>query len=398
MENRVVVQEAHISPLEKQTSLYYTIEIIDQMTQYVVHESARIWYVSQGSAIFYLNENQYELKTGMAVCIFPWDVTRIGDVYQEVEMHIIVYRFSAINAHIRLLEAHQVKSEPLFSRLKKQPIIYMDMQMSKSMMQLINQIGALQNQTSLYQQMEQESVFVQVVCRIAESKHVSKERKIQSDGALTLAIDIMQYMACHFGKKLTLDYVAQHFFTNRTTVAKALREVFSLTFVQMLSRMRLHKGLELLLTTSETIDDIAQTIGYFDGAHFTKQFECMYELSPMAYRKKHTGLETFPLVKIEEIIDYIRNHFHDEAIRAHQVAKYFSISTTTLNTWISFYTECSFDAWIHVLRMHYAARLLRTTNQPILDIAITVGYTNTRTFQRVFEQHFHTTPSQYRKI
>lgn len=402
MSKIINIQGEHISPLERKMPVYYTLEIIQQQTQRVVHESARIWYVRKGAAQFYLNDHCYVLKAGNCVAIFPWDVTLIDHVEEELELHIIVYRFTAINAHVKLLEVHYNENEKLFMELKKTPIVQTKGQSLREMYHLVEQIGALQGCDSIYSSMEQESVLVQIICRMAQSQKVialeNEEVMQTSDTMLVLAVDVMQYMACHFNEKLTLDYVAQQFFTNKTTISKVLREVFSLTFVQMLSRMRLHKSVELLLTTADTLDEIAKQVGYFDSAHFTKQFETMYMLSPIAYRKKYVGTQMLPLAEIESVIEYIRNHFSDETIRAHQVAKRFSISATVLNTWMLFYTECTFDEWIHLLRMNYAARLLRTTSQTILDIAITVGYTNTRTFQRIFEQHFYTTPAQYRKV
>lgn len=403
MINRVSIQEGHISPLKQQTPLYYTMEIIVSPTKRVVHESARIWCVASGKAKFYLNEQCFELRKGMCVSIFPWDVTYVDQVDEELAIHIVVYRFVAINEHIRLIETHYQKKAPLFLQLKQNPIVYMQGQLECEMRALIERIVFLQGTDSLYDEIERESVFVQIICRMAhirDAKEVQDERKgqTQTDTSLILAINVMQYIALHFNEKLTLEYVAHQFFTNKTTVAKVLREVFSMTFVQLLSRIRLHKSVELLLTTSKTLDEIAKLVGYFDSAHFTKQFECAYTLTPIAYRKKYTGMQLLPLSEIEKVVEYIHGHFNDESIRSHQVAKQFSISTTTLNTWILFYTECTFEEWIHQLRMHHAVHLLRTTNLTVLDIAITVGYTNTRTFQRIFEQHFYTTPAQYRKI
>lgn len=403
MMNRISIQEGHISPLTQHTPLYHTMEIIDERTQRTVHESARIWYIAKGQAKFYLNEQCFELTKGMCVAIFPWDVTFVDHVDEKVEIHIIVYRFVAINEHIRLLEAHHQKRGVFFSQLKQNPIVYIQDKYEREMFALFERIGNLQGTESLYAEMEQEGVFVQIICRIAQIQNETivlddQGTSTQSDITLVLAINVMQYMARHFNEKLTLEYVAQQFFTNKTTIAKVLREVFSMTFVQLLSRMRLHKSVELLLTTSKTLDEIAKIVGYFDSAHFTKQFECSYLLSPIAYRKKHAGMQLLPLAEIEKVIEYIREHFSDETIRLQHVAKQFSISTTILNTWILFYTECTFEEWVHQLRMNYAVRLLRTTSLTVLDIAITVGYTNTRTFQRIFEQHFYTTPAQYRKI
>jgi AraC-like DNA-binding protein len=49
-------------------------------------------------------------------------------------------------------------------------------------------------------------------------------------------------------------------------------------------------------------------------------------------------------------------------------------------------------------RMDYAAWLLRTSNMNISQIGSFVGYNSEAAFFRVFRQHFHMTPKQYRSI
>lgn len=391
------IQGDHISPLSAKEPLYYTMEIIDDATQRIVHESARIWYVAKGKATFCLNDQCYEFKKGMCVSLFPWDVSIITKVEEAVELHIIVYRFSMVNRHLRILESYQDEAVPIFKKLKQTPVIHESGQVS-TIDTLVKQIGNLQGCKSVYEKIEKESLFIQLLCTIVKEKSAETISYENSDATLILAVNVMQYMSQHFHEKLTLEYVAQQLFTNKTTISIILREVFSMTFVQLLSRMRLHKSIELLLMTNYTNDEIAKEVGYFDGAYFTKQFECKYNMSPATYRKKYAGGKTPPVEEIEGIIQYVSHHYSDEGISAHQIAKHYAISVAMLNTWMIFYTECTFDEWIHLLRMQYAMRLLRTTSHTILDIAITVGYTNTRTFQRVFEQHYHTTPAQYRKL
>lgn len=392
----IVIQSEHISPLSKKDPIYYTVEKTKRPTEFIAHESARVWYVASGEATLQLNESTYNLKQGSCISLFPWDVTRFIEIIEPIDLHIIVYRFSAINTHFRMLEHHHAAHAPIFKKLKEAPVTY-EQQYSKRIGDIIEQIGLLQSKQSLYEKIEQESLLIQLLCLLVKKEATHAIQSPKNDSTLTLAIDVMQYMSKHLTEKLTLDYVAQQLFTNKTTLAQTLREVLEHTFVQLLSRMRLHKAIELLLVTQMTSDEIAQAIGYFDSSHFTKQFEHIYKLTPQAYRKKYSGIKPYPLEDIEEVMRYITNHYIDESIRAHQVAKKHAISVTTLNQWLLFYTESTFDEWIHRLRIHLAASLLRTTDQTILDIAITVGYTNTRTFQRIFEQHFHTTPSNYRK-
>ncbi len=55
-------------------------------------------------------------------------------------------------------------------------------------------------------------------------------------------------------------------------------------------------------------------------------------------------------------------------------------------------------AYLRTLRLCHAGRLLRTTDLPILDIALSVGFADHPSFSRAFARHMGMTPSEYRKL
>ncbi len=55
-------------------------------------------------------------------------------------------------------------------------------------------------------------------------------------------------------------------------------------------------------------------------------------------------------------------------------------------------------AYLRTLRLCQAARLLRTTETPILDIALAIGFADHPSFSRAFARYIGLTPSDYRKL
>jgi AraC-like DNA-binding protein len=55
-------------------------------------------------------------------------------------------------------------------------------------------------------------------------------------------------------------------------------------------------------------------------------------------------------------------------------------------------------AYLRTLRLCHAGRMLRTTEKPILDIALAVGFADHPSFSRAFARHMGMTPSAYRKL
>ena len=55
-------------------------------------------------------------------------------------------------------------------------------------------------------------------------------------------------------------------------------------------------------------------------------------------------------------------------------------------------------AYLRTLRLCHAARKLRTTDMPILEIALSVGFADHPSFSRAFARHMGMTPSEYQKL
>ncbi|PRP99368.1 Transposon Tn10 TetD protein [Enhygromyxa salina] len=55
-------------------------------------------------------------------------------------------------------------------------------------------------------------------------------------------------------------------------------------------------------------------------------------------------------------------------------------------------------AYLRTLRLCHAARKLRTTQMPILEVALSVGFADHPSFSRAFARHMGMTPSEYQKL
>jgi len=55
-------------------------------------------------------------------------------------------------------------------------------------------------------------------------------------------------------------------------------------------------------------------------------------------------------------------------------------------------------SYMRTLRLCHAARKLRTSDMPILDIALSVGFADHPSFSRAFARHMGMTPSDYQKL
>ncbi len=93
---------------------------------------------------------------------------------------------------------------------------------------------------------------------------------------------------------------------------------------------------------------------------------------------------------------YMRTHYK-EKLTLPQVARAVGTSASYLSRVLGSANSLGFAGYLDELRISYAQMLLRTTDMKIADIARSSGYSNIRTFNRKFKEHFHQSPTSLRK-
>lgn len=103
-----------------------------------------------------------------------------------------------------------------------------------------------------------------------------------------------------------------------------------------------------------------------------------------------------PYLQIEPAIEYIRQNFK-EAISIKDVAAKANISVRQLERRFNETLKMSPREFITKLRLKTACELLTRGNDPILNIAVSLGFYDQSSFTLQFRQHMGVTPLQYRK-
>lgn len=98
-----------------------------------------------------------------------------------------------------------------------------------------------------------------------------------------------------------------------------------------------------------------------------------------------------------DVIAYIRSHLEEELSLA-VIAHHYQKNPSSLSGTFSKDTGYSLTEYIHKERIEKAVRLLNTTNLPIFEISLAVGFKDFAYFSRVFRKQIGTSPRQYRNM
>ncbi len=96
----------------------------------------------------------------------------------------------------------------------------------------------------------------------------------------------LQYIETHYQSKITLEDIAELLQCDKYHFCKQFKKITGMTFVDYLNDRRLRAAEELLLTSSESVADIAFSCGFNSIQYFNKFFRSRRRISPGAYRSK----------------------------------------------------------------------------------------------------------------
>ena len=93
----------------------------------------------------------------------------------------------------------------------------------------------------------------------------------------------------HYAQKLSLNDVSDYCYVSSWHLSKLLNRYTGRGFFEIVNMIRLDSAKTLLLESSRKIQDISETVGFQDVAHFSRIFKSYVGCSPKEYRT-HQGI------------------------------------------------------------------------------------------------------------
>lgn len=97
---------------------------------------------------------------------------------------------------------------------------------------------------------------------------------------------VKHYIADHLNEEITLSSLAETFHFSPQYLSKRFKEMYQMTVIQYVTKLRMEKAEALLKQTDLPVQEIARIIGYEDDNYFGKVFRKYYGASPTQYRKE----------------------------------------------------------------------------------------------------------------
>ena len=115
-------------------------------------------------------------------------------------------------------------------------------------------------------------------------------------------------------------------------------------------------------------------------------------LRELPYTEQERGVDA---ENFSKILKYVSENY-TQKLSLRSLSKRFGISESHLSRSFTQKLSCSFVRYLHSLRVEHAKNRLRHSSMSILEIAYDSGFSDQRTFNRVFREWVGMTPKEYR--
>lgn len=137
------------------------------------------------------------------------------------------------------------------------------------------------------------------------------------------------------------------------------------------------------------------------GSSFLHLLEASHALAHLLavmirHRHEHSRDTSDTVQKVAEGIIYMSEHL-DQPMRVSALAALANLSPAHFSVLFKEQTGCSPRDYLHLLRIHRACQLLRTSNLSVKEIATRLGYQDQFHFSRQFKAFQGASPSDYRE-
>ena len=121
--------------------------------------------------------------------------------------------------------------------------------------------------------------LVSAANKLADSQNVKEGREER-------IVDIMKYVQNHY-YDVTLEDLAESFNLSKPYLSRYIRQKSGMTFQEAVKKARLKRARKMLKESNQTVESIAETVGYETVEHFNRLFKKTYNMTPGQYRSQN---------------------------------------------------------------------------------------------------------------
>lgn len=254
------------------------------------HEFVEINYIYSGIVEQTIDGRTYTLKQGQIVMLDAGISHSVGYTNEnDILIHLMIRKSFLTSNILSRLNAGRVNPQFIFNTLSPDNqemncLIFntdQDTRFERLMDELINDFLFPSSNSQDMRELMLTSLLVELFT--SRQIEIDISSLSRSSGFLLKALQYMEenYMTC------TLESTAEHVGVNPNYLSTLIRKHTYQTYKEIIISYKMRDASEKLLYTRDTVDDIAQSVGYQNLTYFYRVFRDMFGCTPKQYRIKY---------------------------------------------------------------------------------------------------------------
>lgn len=274
---------------------FYALNLSEYSMHPHSHPRCEIMYVTKGSCLIYVNEQEFCLKEQQFIFLSP-DILHQLSIPQGSLCSILNLEFSCLRSKTDICLSGLFDESPAFASFCRHSGTYFigndTDHLGYSLKDLINQLrngiplkNNIRNLSDNYSPDQKYLIRLLFHRMMLElSKCVLSHNKNTGMLYLKRALD---YISSHLTDEIRVPQLAEHAGINKSYLQSLFSRYMNCTITDYINHKRLEHAAFLLVNSSLSITDVAFQSGYNSRQHFGSTFEKHYKISPRAYRQLH---------------------------------------------------------------------------------------------------------------
>lgn len=251
-----------------------------------MHNFCEIFYLRTGSCVYNLNNKLYHLSAGEMFVVKPGDPhSTCYEGSSDCERTVI---YCDLNALPPFLFKSYPDLKEKFSQSGKIVMVKNGRTRVERLLTAMLQENRFPDEYTFdFLHLQTLQLFLTIH---REGIFVYNQASDACDKASTSDIDnATKYIADNYAMDISLEDVAKEICLSPTYLSKKFKKVTGLTFKEYINYIRLKNACQMLITTDDSITEIAACCGFNSSNYFKDCFRKVTGVSPKAYRNQMHG-------------------------------------------------------------------------------------------------------------
>lgn len=237
----------------------------------------KFYFICEGEGWLRINGKEYSPVAGH-LCLMPAHVEQSYSTVNDNTYRKYWCHFTASMGELDLFQWLEVP-------------YCMDIRNNGRILALFQELTILYKDAAFTSRIREKSILLEIIAGFLTEANMNIRLVPGRAGDMERLNRIEQFIENHLSEPVTLEQIAKHVHLHPNYLVRYFNKHFAVSPLKYLNRKRMQKAKSLLGTTSLTVKEVAERVGYPDTNHFAKAFRRESSCSPTEYRLQARSIQ-----------------------------------------------------------------------------------------------------------